>query len=106
MMPENANRTPFRDAMFLYLVVYGKLPRKRKTEMFEFRISSHSEGETKVKELIAERKIRVEKAWTQYWRGSELYFVDSDGKQQTIEMRNLFPSSEPNKIIWRNFWDE
>ena len=86
---------------FLYAVIYGKLPRKRKTERFEFRVSSHAEGEIKVKEMIEEKKIKVEKAWTQYWGGSEINFVDSDGKQQTIVMRNLLPSSEANKIIWR-----
>jgi hypothetical protein len=78
-----------------YVSLTAKLPRKRTEQRFEARMtgSDHIEAKRLATDLITTHKLReVRGVAMQLWNISELPFVDSDGVNQVIVMRSIFPS--------------
>lgn len=77
-----------------YASVIAKLPRKRKEQRFEVRCDGTPiDAVAKLRELIKTQGLRdVRAAQVQLWHGHETDFVDSNGLNQTMVFRNIFPS--------------
>lgn len=84
-----------------YASVVAKEPRKRKAKRYEVRLERPSKelAADALRKLIEEHGLRdVQYATIQGWGISESKFTDSEGKEQTLVMRNLFPSTEAINI--------
>jgi hypothetical protein len=84
-----------------YLQVYGKRPRKRKHDRFEVRLDAPDMDKAKdeVKRVVETHKLREVKASYAPWGVSESKFTDSNGVEQTLVMRNIFPSGNSIEVI-------
>ena len=84
-----------------YVIITGKLPRKRKIQRFETRVESMNLLDARLAaiNLIEKHKIKVTgNAYVQPWNISETNFMDHNGKEQTIVMRAIFPSGPGQEI--------
>ena len=78
--------------------ITGKLPRKRKPENFELQIPDGVElslldsvATTIALGFIETHKIRDASAYYAFWGVSESTSIDSNGEQQLMVFRDLFP---------------